>query len=168
MIIDAKVTAAAASLWRSQRREIVAAFGGDSMVPTIAPGEELKIQCGAAAKIGDVVFFLHDGRAIVHRVVAINRRGLWTHGDANLLPDGYIAAGDVIGVVTSVSRGGEWRAIAPAQRRVVATLLSLAARAGGFGVVSMLWRARSAAARTARRLLRASRGDGRDASRDRW
>src|SRR5438045_7512179 len=127
----AELTAAAASMWRARRRDIVASFGGTSMLPTIAPGEELRIDCGASPVIDDVVFFFKVGRPIVHRVVVIMESGVWTRGDANRLPDGFIAIDSVIGVARAISRGGEWMAIERTRSGPIAGFVLLVCRIGG-------------------------------------
>ena len=148
-----EVTAAAASMWRAQRREIVASFGGTSMLPAIAPGEALRIVCGAEAAVDDVVLFFRSGRPIVHRVVAITSGGLWTRGDANVLPDGLVAFESVIGIASAISRGGEWNSIARDRSRPFADFVLIVSRAFGDAFVATLWRARSRAARITLRLV---------------
>lgn len=159
--MDGKWTSGAASMWRAQRRQITAAFGGTSMLPTIAPGEEVRIQCGTAPQTGDVILFVRDGRPILHRVVAMTARAVWTRGDANILPDGPLPLGEVVGVAVAIERNGSSQPLAaPATRALPAVMLAIS-RAGGVTMVTALWRTRSAAALLARKFLRPRRDDAR-------
>jgi hypothetical protein len=157
--MDGKWTNGAMSMWRAQRREITAAFGGTSMLPTIGPGEEVRIQCGTPPKTGDVILFVRDGRPILHRVVAMTARDVWTRGDANILPDGPLPHGEVVGVAVTIERGGSSQPLVAAATRALPAIMLVISRAGGAGLVSSLWRIRSVAALLARKLLRPRRDD---------
>src|SRR5438045_2755797 len=120
--------AAVATLWKKNRQELVASFGGTSMLPTIAPGEEVTIRCGESGVVGDVIVLIGLETPIVHRIVAAAPDGSWllTRGDANRLPDVPIRRVDSIaGRVISIHRAGEassvprWRDT-PAQRLLLA------------------------------------------------
>ena len=87
------------TLWKRERRELVTSFGGVSMLPAIAPGEQVLVQCGVEPAIGEVAVFLFDNQIGVHRVVARSPAWLLTWGDANPLPDEPIAPGQVIGAI---------------------------------------------------------------------
>lgn len=92
---------AIAAIWKSVRRELTARFDGGSMLPTIAPLQEVAIRCGVEPRAGDVVLALASDIVIVHRVMWRSPDGSWliTRGDASRLPDPPIAVADVIGVV---------------------------------------------------------------------
>jgi phage repressor protein C with HTH and peptisase S24 domain len=61
---------AIASLWKREQRELTTSFSGTSMLPTIAPGTPLVIACGDGARAGDVIFFIHRGQPVVHRLLS--------------------------------------------------------------------------------------------------
>ena len=75
------------------------------MLPTIAPGQQVVVECGRDPVVGDVVVFRRDDGVMVHRLAA--RAGDWllTWGDANWLPDEPVAASHIVGVVPGVASG---------------------------------------------------------------
>jgi hypothetical protein len=89
--------------WRRERREFLAAFNGTSMLPTIAPGQPVVVECGRDPLVGDVAVFRFNNQVGVHRVVARTDTWLMTWGDANPLPDEPFAAAGVIGVIRDVA-----------------------------------------------------------------
>jgi signal peptidase I len=112
---------AVAELWKRGGREIVARFGGTSMLPTIRPGAEVLLQCGDEVRVGDVIVFIADDRPIVHRVVAISGRGsvVLTCGDAHVVPDQPITdRGRLVGRVVGVRRNGGFVPVASPPDRV--------------------------------------------------
>lgn len=90
---------AIATLWRRERRTLVTSFNGTSMLPAIAPAQEVFIECGADAVVGDVIVFRFNNQVLVHRVVARTAAWLLTWGDANFLPDDPVEPARVIGTV---------------------------------------------------------------------
>ena len=139
---------AVAAIWKRERRQLTARFGGASMEPTIPAGSELWLQCGAVPEPGGIAAFTVGGRLIVHRVLAQspNRTWLLTRGDASAIPDPPIAQTAVIGTVTLVQRGDRLTqpAAPPAslrQRLVLAgCLLGMrASPATGARVIHLLW-----------------------------
>jgi hypothetical protein len=102
---------AVGTLWRATGRQFTTSFLGTSMLPTIAPGVEVTIDCGRAWAASDIVAYVVAGRLIVHRIEAASddKRWLLTRGDASVIPDDPFEAADaVIGVVTSIHRGEGW------------------------------------------------------------
>ena len=98
---------AISTLWKRERRELVMSFSGVSMLPAIAPGQQVVVQCGVEPAVGDVAVFRFDNRVGVHRVVARSASWLLTWGDANLLPDEPIRPMDVMGAIRQDARS--WR-----------------------------------------------------------
>lgn len=94
-----------ATLWKRERRELTTSFSGSSMLPAIAPGQVVLVECGVEPAVGDVVVFRYNNQVGVHRVVARSATWLLTWGDANPLPDDPIAATLVIGTVRKVPPG---------------------------------------------------------------
>lgn len=84
-----------------------------SMVPTIGVGEVITVRTTQSPRVGDVITFLHDGKAVTHRVAyswnAISPDGTRhtvykTKGDANKFEDSWaVLDNDVIGTVTPTS-----------------------------------------------------------------
>ena len=72
------------------------------MLPAIAPGQQVVVECGLDPVIGDVAVFRFDGQVGVHRVVARTATWILTWGDANPLPDQPIAPSRLIGVIREV------------------------------------------------------------------
>jgi hypothetical protein len=96
---------AIAELWKRERRKFTTSFGGTSMLPTIAPGQQVVVECGRDPVVGDVVVFRRDDRVTVHRLTARAGNSLLTWGDANWLPDEPVDSSDVVGVVPDVAPG---------------------------------------------------------------
>lgn len=98
--------------WRRHGRVLETAFDGTSMLPAIAPGMPVVLDCGREPACGEVAVFTFEGGVGVHRLVL--QRGDWlvTWGDANPLPDGPIRRSQLIGTLQSVPsrRRGAWRA----------------------------------------------------------
>jgi Peptidase S24-like len=90
---------AVATIWKRERREFVTSFGGTSMMPAIAPGEQVVVACGVDPAVGDVIVFRFDNQVGVHRLVARTETWLMTWGDANPLPDEPITPTHVIGAI---------------------------------------------------------------------
>jgi Peptidase S24-like len=107
---------AIAGLWRAAGREVVTSFLGKSMLPTIAPGVEVTIDCARHWNIGDIIAYVADGRVVVHRieVVSADRRTLLTRGDNRRVPDDpFDPSHTVIGVITRIRSGDQWIVPAP-------------------------------------------------------
>ena len=119
---------AAARLWKLEKRVFAARFAGESMRPTIAPGQEVRVRCGVPAAAGDVAVCQQGERLLVHRVLHVSSDGGWllTRGDATCVPDLPVAAADVLGTVSGLVEGAGDRPLAEAPdsalRRAVATL----------------------------------------------
>jgi hypothetical protein len=92
-------------LWKRERREFATSFGGTSMLPTIAPGQRVVVECGREPVVGDVVVFRRGDLVMVHRLAARTSKWLMTWGDANWLPDEPVDSADLIGVVRGVTAG---------------------------------------------------------------
>jgi len=93
---------AIATLWKRERRELVTFFNGTSMLPAIAPGQQVVVECGVQPVVGGVAVFRFHDRIGVHRVVARSATWLLTWGDANPLPDEPIEPMCVIGSIRDV------------------------------------------------------------------
>jgi hypothetical protein len=91
-----------ATLWKRERREFVTSFCGTSMLPAIAPGQQVAVTCGIEPVVGDVAVFRYRSQVGVHRVVARSPAWLLTWGDNNPLPDEPIAPAFLIGVIRGV------------------------------------------------------------------
>jgi hypothetical protein len=103
--LSAAELAAVAALWKRERREFATSFGGTSMLPTIAPGQRVVVECGSEPAIGDVVIFRQNDQVMVHRLAAQAGTWLMTWGDANWLPDEPVEVSQLIGVIRGVAPG---------------------------------------------------------------
>lgn len=74
------------------------------MLPTIAPGVAVTIDCGRPFGAGDVIAFNLAGQVLVHRIELVSHDGtrLLTRGDNRVVPDLPISQEAVIGVVLDV------------------------------------------------------------------
>lgn len=100
--LSAEEIEAVATHWRRERRLLTTSFDGASMLPAIAPGHPVIVECGIEPAIGDVAVFEFQTRIGVHRVAGRGADWVLTWGDANALPDQPIAPGRVIGRVRNV------------------------------------------------------------------
>ena len=79
-----------------------------SMFPTILKGDVVKIGSADQIRIGDVVVFRQMGALVCHRVTGLGTAGeLYTRGDRAQGPGTPIPRHDVVGKVTSITRGGK-------------------------------------------------------------
>jgi len=85
---------------------------GSSMLPSIRPGDILTVHRRDMTQVskGDIVLFIRKNRLYVHRVEekkfsGSNCRALITRGDSLLKRDTPISSGELLGRVTSISRG---------------------------------------------------------------
>src|SRR5262245_43192057 len=81
------------------------------MEPTIPPGAEVLLQCGALPNPEDIAVFTFGNRVMVHRVVARSPTRDWvlTRGDASAIPDPPLRESALIGTVVRVWRDGRSR-----------------------------------------------------------
>jgi len=109
MTETADLLAATAALWRTTNRQLVTSFLGTSMLPTIAPGVEVTIDCGREAAVGDVIAYTVGGHVVVHRIVGASPAFLLTRGDNVAIPDDpYDPSVGLIGVVTAPHYRPTW------------------------------------------------------------
>lgn len=71
------------------------------MLPSIAPGTELRIACGAEPHAGDVVLAVGPGGLVVHRLLLLTPRFAVMRGDGTVVPDPAIRRDDIFGIVVS-------------------------------------------------------------------
>lgn len=81
------------------------AYGG-SMSPLINKGDVIHIKEGRM-KIGDVVLFVQNKKAIVHRVIWKLGSRVWTKGDSVLILDDEIKESDILGIVFRIEARGK-------------------------------------------------------------
>ncbi len=100
--------------------EILRRFGtlrlqvtGQSMLPSVCPGDILLIQCCAFAAIfpGDIVLYARKGRLFAHRVICaaadFEKPHIITQGDALPSPDAPVSAAELLGKVSQIVRAGK-------------------------------------------------------------
>jgi hypothetical protein len=88
-------------LWERSGRTLSVCFGGVSMLPSIAPAEDLLLIADTRVTPGEVIAYVYRDQIAVHRLLAVSRDGrfLLTCGDAHRIPDLPVAATSVIGRV---------------------------------------------------------------------
>src|SRR5260370_15876278 len=117
---------AISTIWVAQKRSLVAAFGGTSMSPTIAPGQKVLLQCGVMPRVGEIAAYILEDQLAVHRVVrSDDRRGwLMTWGDGNPLPDDPVDDWKrIVGTVSRIERDGAMQQIPPGPSSLRRTLI---------------------------------------------
>ena len=105
---------------------------GGSMEPTLSIGDTVTVRTTETPKVGDVITFMHDGRAVTHRVVRLwnatdpsgRRHTMYrTKGDANRNEDPWVLVdGAVVGVVSPMSPM-TWVAVELSARPIVLAAL---------------------------------------------
>jgi len=113
---------------------------GWSMLPTIMPGDTLKVERISiqAASEGDIVLFGRDRRLFAHRVVSRREsplEGIMTRGDAMPTVDAPVLDRDLLGRVSLILRNG--KCLDPKRRqlfpqRVVTTVVRALVRRSTF------------------------------------
>lgn len=128
---------------------------GGSMVPTLPPGSEVRVDFAPAKpRRGDLVVFRQAGYLAVHRLLGRARLPdgspcLRTRGDGVLALDPPVEPSSVIGRAVAIRRDGTWRDLGRGGAKAYAALIALHDLGwAGAGV---------AADRTADRVLRALR-----------
>lgn len=94
-----------------------AAYIGSSMSPTLQEPEILEIMPygNRPLRVGDVVFFRSPGahQTVVHRIVRLTPKGIFTRGDNNRRDDAFILQPeDISGRVVAAWQGRKNRAVA--------------------------------------------------------
>jgi len=91
-------------------------YTGPSMNPILRTGDLLEVvpYNGRQIRCGDAILFFcpEENRNVVHRVVALEARGIKTMGDNNVHSDPWIVTpGQVVGYVARAQRSRRWRRI---------------------------------------------------------
>ena len=94
--LDAQTLRTAASLWQQQKYELTTSFLGESMLPSIAPGDAVRLRFTREVAPGDVVLFIWRGHLGLHRAIAVSERWVLTRGDNNRLPDPPLQRNEVL------------------------------------------------------------------------
>ena len=103
---------------------------GASMHPTIAGGSRVLLSFSATPRLGDVVLFERDGRAILHRIVWRRGHAVVTRGDSCSSPEPPMALSEVRAVALAVDDGSAVHSLVWTSRfGVRACLRGFAARA---------------------------------------
>ncbi|MFZ1204654.1 MAG: S24/S26 family peptidase [Candidatus Acidiferrales bacterium] len=118
---------------------------GSSMVPTIFPGDVLFVERNPLARLqpGDVVLASRGGRFFAHRVVKLTALGgpprVITRGDALRENDPAFSHDEILGRVTSVTRGGSHISLAGEDDLNGKRLLQWAIRNSESVAAGILW-----------------------------
>lgn len=153
--LDAAQLAAVAAIWQRRGHELEATFGGDSMRPSIAPGDAVRLRFTAAWDVGDVVLCTARDRVTLHRAVARGDAWVLTQGDNNTFPDPPFDAAAVVARVTA-GDGGPPAAFRRARLRRVVQRLCIALMRTHAGIGAWLIRLLLVARRERAAMLRAA------------
>lgn len=81
---------------------VEAVVTGDSMRPTLAAGDVVRLVTPERVRPGDILAFEHSGGLLVHRVVTRTPEGFVCRGDNRVVADGPTRFDEVIGCAISV------------------------------------------------------------------
>lgn len=111
----------------AEQGKLVYTHVGDSMYPTIRKNDLLVIEAvSRPLKQYDIPLYRRDsGQVVLHRIIS-TRGGGWTMcGDNRRYKEHGISEKNVIGVLTTIVRGGREIAVDTPRRRLAARLLPL-------------------------------------------
>ncbi|WP_407383184.1 S24/S26 family peptidase [Ruminococcus sp.] len=111
----------------AEQGKLVYTHVGDSMYPTIRKNDLLVIEAvSRPLKQYDIPLYRRDsGQVVLHRIIS-TRGGGWTMcGDNRRYKEYGISEKNVIGVLTTIVRGGREIAVDTPRRRLAARLLPL-------------------------------------------
>jgi hypothetical protein len=91
-----------AEQWRRDARIIETRFAGGSMLPAIAPGQPVTLDCGRMPRVGEVAVFMLENQLGVHRIAARTADTFLPWGDANALPDDPVTPARIIGTLFNI------------------------------------------------------------------
>ena len=128
MTLDRNQLSGIAAIWKRQRRQLVARFGGTSMLPSIEPGTELTIDCGRTPQLGDVVLAVAPTGLIVHRLVIVHGELAVMCGDGTVIPDPAVPLDALFGVVSQKRAADRWIDLPPPPRSFFRALFRAIAR----------------------------------------
>ena len=112
-----------AALWKKTNRELMVRFGGNSMRPTIEPGQDVLLRCTDDVHTGDVIVCVYRDQLVVHRLIARGKHWLLLRGDAHTIPDLPIEDFDAV--------IGKLIGVAAPPRRIMRTVAYLITRTAG-------------------------------------
>jgi len=103
----------------SPERVIECRLRGASMAGAIPAGSRIRIALASGPyQVGDVVAFMDDAQVVVHRIAHMSGRRdaqgnalIITRGDAMIVPDAPIENRAVLGRLSAMASGTDWRAI---------------------------------------------------------
>ena len=100
---------------------------GKSMYPLLVPERDSVVLVRANnLKNRDIAFYeRRDGSYILHRIVKINKKGVWCVGDNQTIVEGPLEREQIIGVVTSINRNGKEISVKSFRYRSYAFIWSL-------------------------------------------
>jgi signal peptidase I len=102
--LSAALLRGVAALWKKTNRQMSVRFGGNSMRPTIAPGQEVLMRCTDDVSVGDVIVYVYLDQVVVHRLIARGKQWLLTRGDAHTIPDPPLEdASAIVGKIIDVA-----------------------------------------------------------------
>ena len=135
----AQYRAAVLRLWKRSKQTKTITISGQSMLPFLRRGDQVRVECGSTdIRRGDIVVFYRQGQLMAHRVVGFDRtpsgRACITKGDNCGQCDAPLAAGELVGRVSSLKRGPKSVSLQPLPRRAVNWLIAVTSLAAAKGL----------------------------------
>ncbi len=98
---------------------------GTSMLPSIWPGDIVRIEAAATAEPNDILLFRRNERLFLHRVIGRDGRRLITRGDTHKAADPPVQPHEILGKAIAIERGTGLSKLAPVRgvRRGLAVAL---------------------------------------------
>lgn len=126
---------AALEAWNQTGGQHVMPITGRSMLPLFREGDQVLVEHGGAGvRRGDIVVFRHGERLITHRVLRRRRQAgevfYVTKGDNVLHLDPPVRAGEIVGRVLAIKRGGADISLDTAAWRAFGWLVAIGSLAG--------------------------------------
>jgi signal peptidase I len=123
------VIEAALGAWGQAGEQHLIPISGRSMLPAIRDGDHALVSHGCAGvRPGDVIVFRHKGTLIAHRVLRIkggdDAPTFVTKGDNAPQFDPRLSAGEIVGRVLAVERGGRFMSLDTAAWRILGRLIA--------------------------------------------
>lgn len=111
----------------SEGRAVRFIVTGTSMYPLLVPERDSVIlERADKLKKRDIAFYeRRDGSFILHRIIKINKKGIWCVGDNQTIVEGPLKREQILGVVTSIIRQGREFSVKSFRYRAYAFLWTL-------------------------------------------
>ena len=129
------ITDAVLEIWAEKRARNHLKIAGNSMLPLIKGGDSVLVEHGAAGiRRGDIIVFRYGNDLAAHRVLRIydddTGSTFVTKGDSVLQFDPPLSAGEIVGRVLAIKRGGRHMSLDTPVWRVWGWLIAVSTLVG--------------------------------------